>query len=74
MIARADWVTPGGPGVGVVELIDRLLGDDLRALASEVTRHDLVLGVRLDAEPQESGPATGEVTQQLSLKPHGQRV
>jgi hydroxymethylpyrimidine pyrophosphatase-like HAD family hydrolase len=33
---RSDWVTPSPEGAGVVELIDRVLADDLQSLA----RHD----------------------------------
>ena len=31
---RSDWVTPSAEGEGVVELVDRVLADDLRSLAA----------------------------------------
>ena len=46
--ARADFVTSGENGAGVVELIDRLLASDLAELSPRLTRHDLVIG-RTDA-------------------------
>jgi hypothetical protein len=42
--AHADWVTPGGHGAGVTELVDALLRDDLAELAPRLTRHDVALG------------------------------
>jgi hydroxymethylpyrimidine pyrophosphatase-like HAD family hydrolase len=30
---RSDWVTPSAEGAGVVELVDRVLADDLRSLS-----------------------------------------
>jgi hydroxymethylpyrimidine pyrophosphatase-like HAD family hydrolase len=49
---RADWVTAGARGAGVVELIDMLLADDLAALEPRLQRHHLLLGARPDGEPQ----------------------
>ena len=42
---RADLVTAGDHGTGVIELIDRMTADDLGDLASRLTRHDIALGV-----------------------------
>ncbi len=41
---KADWVTQGSHGKGVVELIDRLLAEDLSGLAPRLARHDIPLG------------------------------
>jgi hydroxymethylpyrimidine pyrophosphatase-like HAD family hydrolase len=35
---RSDWVTPSPEGKGVVELIDRVLADDLQSLAPSLRR------------------------------------
>jgi HAD superfamily hydrolase (TIGR01484 family) len=35
---RCDWVTPSAEGEGVVELVDRILADDLRSLALNLAR------------------------------------
>jgi hydroxymethylpyrimidine pyrophosphatase-like HAD family hydrolase len=35
---RSDWVTPSPAGAGVVELVDRLLADDLQSLAPNLAR------------------------------------
>jgi hydroxymethylpyrimidine pyrophosphatase-like HAD family hydrolase len=48
--AMADWVTPGGHGEGVLQLIDRLIDRDLADLDAQLTRHYLDLGVRLDGD------------------------
>jgi hydroxymethylpyrimidine pyrophosphatase-like HAD family hydrolase len=42
--ARADLVTAGDHGAGVVELVDQLLADDLAAIAPRLRRHDVLLG------------------------------
>lgn len=39
---RADWVTAGRAGAGVIELAERLSADDLAGVA--LPRHDIVLG------------------------------
>jgi hydroxymethylpyrimidine pyrophosphatase-like HAD family hydrolase len=44
----ADLVTAGDHGDGVVELIDRLVADDLAGVADHKRRHDLLLGSRAD--------------------------
>lgn len=41
---RADWVAPGGAGASVVELVDRLLADDLASVGERLRRHHVVLG------------------------------
>jgi hydroxymethylpyrimidine pyrophosphatase-like HAD family hydrolase len=41
---RSDWVTRRDHGAGVVELIERMLDDDLRSLAPHLRRHDILLG------------------------------
>jgi hydroxymethylpyrimidine pyrophosphatase-like HAD family hydrolase len=40
----ADWVTPSPRGSGVLELIERVIADDLASLASRGGRHNVVLG------------------------------
>jgi hydroxymethylpyrimidine pyrophosphatase-like HAD family hydrolase len=42
--ARADLVTNGDHGAGVIELIDRIIGSDLADLAPRLERHNLLLG------------------------------
>lgn len=42
--ARADWVTPGGAGRGVTELVERILATDLRELEPALERHAVPLG------------------------------
>ena len=41
---RADWITTGACGAGVIELIDQLVGDDLRAHDHRLARNKLLLG------------------------------
>ncbi len=48
---RADWVTAGANGAGVIELCDRLVADDLAELAPRLARHDLVIGTDLEGRP-----------------------
>lgn len=43
---RADWVTSRDHGEGVVELIDRLLTDDLASLEERLQRHQIEIGMR----------------------------
>jgi HAD superfamily hydrolase (TIGR01484 family) len=45
---RADWVTRGGHGAGVAELIDALLANDLQELEPRLGRHHILLGTRDD--------------------------
>jgi HAD superfamily hydrolase (TIGR01484 family) len=47
---RADLVTRGDHGAGVRELIDQLVGSDLRELEDRLTRHHLLLGKRADGD------------------------
>lgn len=53
---RADWVTAGARGAGVVELIDAMLADDLAALEPRLHRHHLRLGARPDGTEQSLPP------------------
>jgi len=55
---RADVVTRADHGAGVIEFIERLLGDDLASLENTLQRHHLPLGK--DAEGVD-----------LALSPHG---
>lgn len=45
---RAEWVTAGDHGKGVIELIDKILADDLNCLAGRLKRHDLPIGHEAD--------------------------
>jgi hydroxymethylpyrimidine pyrophosphatase-like HAD family hydrolase len=45
---KADWVTQGSRGAGVVELIDQLVSSDLAAIAPSITRHQILLGTKAD--------------------------
>ncbi len=58
---RADIVTDGARGAGVAELVDQLVGDDLRAATAHLARHDLLLGTRENDEA-------------VHLPPYGVRV
>ena len=42
--SRADWVTQGDHGRGVVELIDQLIATDLSELSPALKRHRIVIG------------------------------
>jgi len=42
---RADWVTPSRNGEGVVELIDKLIADDLADLEGRLSRHSIPVGL-----------------------------
>src|SRR4051812_31961607 len=55
---RADHVTTGDHGAGVIELTERLLADDLQSLQPDLTRRRLLLGTRADGR-QVSLPAYG---------------
>lgn len=44
---RADWVTSGIKGDGVVELMERMLATDLRELEPRLRRHDIVIGTTM---------------------------
>jgi HAD superfamily hydrolase (TIGR01484 family) len=47
---RSDWVTEGDHGAGAIELVERLLADDLASLAPRLHRHHVVLGMRATGE------------------------
>jgi hydroxymethylpyrimidine pyrophosphatase-like HAD family hydrolase len=53
---RADWVTRGDHGAGVVELVDRLLEDDLASLGPRLTRHAVLIGRRPDGAEERLDP------------------
>jgi hydroxymethylpyrimidine pyrophosphatase-like HAD family hydrolase len=53
---RCDAVTEGPRGAGVVELIDRLLDNDLASLGLRLARHDVLLGTRQDGGEVRLGP------------------
>ncbi len=48
---RADWVTGGERGEGVVELIEEWLASDLYGRRPRPGRHELLLGKRADGSP-----------------------
>jgi hypothetical protein len=58
---RADLVTKADHGRGVIELIDRLMRDDLVELGPRLTRHDVPLG-------------TDDKDEELLLRPHIESV
>jgi HAD superfamily hydrolase (TIGR01484 family) len=45
---RADYVTSGDHGAGVVELIDKLIRDDMAEVSAKLARHAILLGTRDD--------------------------
>ncbi len=53
---HSDWVTPSPRGRGVVELIDRVVADDLRSLTPRSGRTGLLLGRGADGQPVELDP------------------
>ena len=55
---QADWVTRGDHGVGVVELIDRMLATDLAELGGRLSRYHIPLGESVDGS-------------EVSLRPYG---
>jgi HAD superfamily hydrolase (TIGR01484 family) len=61
LIERADFVTQGNDGTGVIELVDKLVDSDLVELESSLTRHELIIGTREDGE-------------QIRIKPYGANV
>lgn len=58
---RADAVTERDHGAGVIELIEKLIADDLRAFEPALTRHHVLLG-------HDSGG------REIRIKPHGGSV
>jgi len=57
--ARADLVTEGDHGAGVVELIERIIASDLADLAPRLERHDLRLGNEIGGDAAFNLPAHG---------------
>jgi hydroxymethylpyrimidine pyrophosphatase-like HAD family hydrolase len=55
---RADWVTRGDHGEGVIELIEELVENDLSTLEPRLARYDILLGERQDGT-------------EVRLKPYG---
>jgi hypothetical protein len=49
---EADYVAQGEGSLGVIELIDQLVKDDLRAVEAKLTRHDILLGSRPSGEAE----------------------
>src|SRR5262245_11292187 len=58
---KADWVTQGDHGAGVIELCEALRRSDLRELEPKLARHSILLGVR------ESGA-------EVRLQPYGVNI
>jgi hydroxymethylpyrimidine pyrophosphatase-like HAD family hydrolase len=56
---RADVVTSGDHGAGVVEIMKGMLADDLEALAPRLRRHSVVIGRRADTGADETLAAYG---------------
>jgi HAD superfamily hydrolase (TIGR01484 family) len=56
---RADLVTSGRHGAGVVELVEKLIADDLRELEPRLTRHEILLGTRDGGEAVRVKPYGG---------------
>ncbi|WP_406698397.1 HAD-IIB family hydrolase [Singulisphaera sp. Ch08] len=53
---RADLVLAGDHGAGVVELIDRMIADDLAEVGPRLRRHAILLGRRDDGEEEWVAP------------------
>jgi haloacid dehalogenase-like hydrolase/uncharacterized protein DUF87 len=47
---RSDWVTPSRNGAGVVELIDKLIANDLADLEGRLSRHSIPVGTRAEGD------------------------
>jgi hypothetical protein len=58
---RADWVTHGDHGAGVIELIDRLIATDLHTLESQLQRHHILLGTHADGTEIHLTPTGGSL-------------
>lgn len=54
---RADMVTAGDHGAGVIEVIEGLLADDLAEVSAGVERHRIELGMRADGEKETIAPS-----------------
>ena len=61
LMERADFVTQGQNGTGVIELADKLVTSDLSELEPSLTRHEILLGAREDG-------------QEIRVKPYGTNV
>ena len=61
LMQRADFVTEGSNGKGVIELADKLVASDLVEFEKLLTRHEILLGT------QEDG-------QEVRVKPHGTNI
>jgi hydroxymethylpyrimidine pyrophosphatase-like HAD family hydrolase len=61
LMERADFVTQGDNGNGVIELVDKLVDSDLVELEPSLTRHEIVLGTREDGE-------------EIRIKPYGTNI
>jgi HAD superfamily hydrolase (TIGR01484 family) len=61
LMERADFVTQGDNGKGVIELVDKLVDTDLVELETSLTRHELAVGKREDGE-------------EIRIKPYGTNV
>jgi hypothetical protein len=59
---RADWTTQASAGGGIVELVDRVLEDDLKSLAPRLKRSRLLVGTVAPIEDQDGqpGPSAAE--------------
>jgi hypothetical protein len=53
---RADFVTEGENGRGVVELIDEIVNEDLKARSDRLGRHNILLGQRESGEEMRLRP------------------
>jgi hypothetical protein len=53
---RADWVTPSRNGQGCVELIDKLVANDLADLEDRLARHSILVGTRAKGEEVRLNP------------------
>lgn len=58
---RADWVTRGDHGAGVIELCEQLVADDLLSLQPRLSRYDITLGERADGVPYQLKPYDNNV-------------
>ena len=61
LLERADLVTSGERGQGVIELIDRLVTHDLAELAPRLTRHHILVGKDLEGR-------------EIRIRPYGTNV
>jgi len=53
---RVDLVTEGDHGAGVIELVDRLVKDDLRSLGSRLSRHEVPIGQTISGDEVRLSP------------------